>query len=107
MLIALFKSKKCNVLTCASTGIAADLLFEGTTAHSRFSIPLYYRKGDRLPFLTPQKQDILRTADVIILDEISAFHRDNFDFVDLICREADPDNNNLPFGGKVIHEFIT
>jgi len=50
-----------------------------------------------------EEAELLRKADVVIIDEISSLHTEIFNFVDNLLREIelDPLNKLLPFAGKV------
>jgi hypothetical protein len=67
------------VAACATTGIAAELLFEGTTVHRRFGpIPQdLSSESDSLIDLESEKANVIRAADVIIIDEVSGMHKVN------------------------------
>ncbi|CAN1823380.1 ATP-dependent DNA helicase pif1 [Linum perenne] len=71
-------------LVVASSGIAATLLPDGVTAHSRFKIPL---EIDNLSTCTVKKgsdvAELLKSATLIVWDEA-------------------PGENYVPFGGKVV-----
>lgn len=89
-----------EVAVTAYTGIAASHL-SGRTLHSwagltRGPIPDEKQERDRVranEYLT----DRIRRARVLIIDEISMLHPEQFDRVDLICRTAR--NSSEPFGG--------
>lgn len=100
------KADGLNVLAMASTGIAAELLHEGSTVHSRIcrakhidssTLPNVHRES---PFAA-----MLRNAHVLIIDEISMQHKDVLEFVDRQLRyvEDDPYLRKQPFAGKVIN----
>ncbi len=88
----------------ASTGVAAVNLPYGKTAHSYFGIPVEN--------LTPSSlskfyQDInqcnqIKKKKVIIWDEISMVHKDQFEVVNKLLKKIH--QNDLPFGGVT---FIT
>jgi hypothetical protein len=77
LLIAGLKAKGVNVAPCATTGIAAQLLFEGTTVHRRFGpIPQdLTADSDPLIELESEKAQVIRAADVVIIDEVSGMHK--------------------------------
>ncbi|CAI0458100.1 unnamed protein product [Linum tenue] len=93
-------NRKCVVV--ASSGIAATLLPNAVTAHSRFKIPLdidqtstcTVRKGTQLA-------KTLAEADLIIWDEAPMIHRLSFEAVDrTLC-----DIMNVPFAGEGYRPF--
>jgi len=90
-------------MATASTGIAAELFFEGATLHSKFKIPIDIT-DDMETFLDYENNYavILRALDVIIIDEVSAAHKDLIRFVDRMLCRIDRPNNDLPFAGKVL-----
>lgn len=89
-------------MVTASTGIASELLFEGSTMHNRLRIPLNI-KADTRPVVDNETElaAILREMDVLIIDEVSAVHKDVLCYVDRLLREIDRDNRNFDFAGKV------
>ena len=103
-LIARLKAKNFNVTVTASTGIAAILLFEGSTMHSKFRIPLKVKNSSE-PTVDYESRfaTILRQLDVLIIDEISAGHKDAIIFIHkTLCSIANAEDMDRPFGGKVI-----
>ncbi|CAN1217861.1 ATP-dependent DNA helicase pif1, partial [Linum perenne] len=95
------------VLVVASSGIAATLLPDAITSHSRFKIPLeidqtstcMVKKGTALA-------DLLSQASLIIWDEAPMVHRMSFEAVDrTLCDIMDIPLSGIgykPFGGKTI-----
>jgi len=103
-LIAQLYSDKKFVKVCASTGIAATLLINGATAHSTFGIP--NDVTDSTPSTVEFEKAFaanLRKIDVIIIDEISALHKNAFAFIDRQMKAAMAfPLKTYPFGGKVV-----
>ncbi|HUC01913.1 MAG TPA: PIF1 family DEAD/DEAH box helicase [Candidatus Paceibacterota bacterium] len=101
--IRFLEDHEVEVAVTAYTGIAASHL-SGRTLHSwagltRGPIPDEKQERDRVranEYLT----DRIRRARVLIIDEISMLHPEQFDRVDLICRTAR--NSSEPFGGLQI-----
>jgi hypothetical protein len=64
------------VAVCATTGIAAQLLREGTTVHRRFGPIPSPLKPDSAVFLDANdpRIELFYHADVIIIDECSGMH---------------------------------
>ena len=59
-------------LACASTGIASMLLVGGTTAHSRFGIPVPVNDESISTIrVTTERAEVIRQAVIIIWDEIT------------------------------------
>ena len=99
-------SKRCVVL--APTGVAA-VNARGSTIHSFFSLPLApylpdvpelkteYQMPERLRKLRKEKVKILRTLDLLIIDEISMVRADLLDAVDATLRRYR--RSSKPFGG--------
>ena len=83
----------------AASALAAMLLLGGTTAHSRFHIPIPANDGTICCFSSDDK-DLIRSADVILYDECSMVHRDVADTLDRSLRDLMGDPR--PFGGKVV-----
>ncbi|XP_010484906.1 PREDICTED: ATP-dependent DNA helicase PIF1-like [Camelina sativa] len=106
-LITKLRAMKKIVLPVASSGIAALLLPEDRTAHSRFKIPITLhehsmceiKKGSMLA-------ELIRKTDLIIWDEAPMTHRFAFEAVDRSMRdllaEDDPKAMHKLFGGKTI-----
>ena len=99
-------SKRCVVL--APTGVAA-VNAQGSTIHSFFSLPLCpylpdvpelkteYQMPERYRRLRKDKVKILRTLDLLIIDEISMVRADLLDAVDMTLRRCR--RSSKPFGG--------
>lgn len=91
----------------ASTGIAATLLFDGTTAHKRFAIPRDLRDDTPVRHVTIGQAEVMMAGDIIILDEITALHKNILDYIDKMLRftEQNAALKALPFAGKVLYFF--
>ena len=99
-------SKRCVVL--APTGVAA-VNARGSTIHSFFSLPLCpylpdvqelkteYQMPERLRKLKKEKVKIIRTLDLLIIDEVSMVRADLLDAVDATLRRYR--RSSKPFGG--------
>ena len=93
------KRKKISVGITASTGIAATHL-NGRTIHSWCGIGIEEHLDQRkLKKILHNKQtaDRIKTAKVLIIDEISMLDAKRFDLVDTVCRAVRGDLR--PFGG--------
>lgn len=98
--------KRCVVL--APTGVAA-INAGGVTIHSFFQLPLCpylpdvkelvteYQLPDARRQLRKEKVKIIKTLDLLIIDEISMVRADLLDAVDAVMRRYR--HNNKPFGG--------
>ncbi|CAL1402097.1 unnamed protein product [Linum trigynum] len=106
-IIAKLKSLSKIAIIVASSGIAATLLPNGTTAHSRFKIPLHVynistcsiKKGTHLA-------ELIREASLIVWDEAPMTHRHAFEaisrtFCDLMNVPLVGVGHKL-FGGKTV-----
>lgn len=83
------------VLCMAFTGIAAEKI-GGTTINSLFKIaPASFYYPERYHLV--DKDSPLRSADMIIIDEVSMLRPDMLDTIDRLCKIAR--NNGKPFGG--------
>ena len=91
---------KC-VLTYATTGIAADLLTNGRTAHSGFKlpIPLLETSTSSIRILSPESEKI-KKASLIIIDEASMLSGNALRVINNLLKEIM--NSQRPFGGKVL-----
>lgn len=86
-----------RVSVTATTGLAATHL-GGATIHSWSGIGVH----DELPedfedYLLKSRRDIIATADVLVIDEISMLHDYRLDMVDAVTRRVR--ENDRPFGG--------
>jgi len=92
------------VLCVASTGIAAQLLPGGRTAHKRFKIriPITDTSTCKITWGS-QTAELLRAAHLLIWDETPMTHRHVFDAVERtlqdIRRTSHDGDNDKPFGG--------
>lgn len=98
-LIAWCEAQQRTVLPCAATGIAATLLNGGATLHSTFSIPIYI--GGREEAKSCKNEEIVRTADLIIVDEISMLSCKVFDYLNKLLKNLS-ENPEKPFGGRCL-----
>uniref|UniRef100_A0A183BNP0 ATP-dependent DNA helicase n=1 Tax=Globodera pallida TaxID=36090 RepID=A0A183BNP0_GLOPA len=104
-IIAKTKAAGFNFLPMATTGIAAELLYEGQTVHKRLC------RAKHIDSSTPLNVDqeshfaeMLRNIDGMIIDEISMQHRDVLEYVDRLLRFVAPTDflKSLPFAGKAV-----
>ncbi|KAL3096906.1 hypothetical protein niasHT_028962 [Heterodera trifolii] len=103
-IIARAKSEGINFLPMASTGIAAELLYEGQTVHKRLC-RLKQVDSSTSPNVDNESNfaNMLRNIHGILIDEISMQHRDVLEFVDRLLRSvAAQQFKDLPFAGKVV-----
>uniref|UniRef100_A0A183CJY4 ATP-dependent DNA helicase n=1 Tax=Globodera pallida TaxID=36090 RepID=A0A183CJY4_GLOPA len=103
-LIARLKSKMaCRLLATASTGIAAQLLFEGATLHSKLRVPIDI-DDDTMPMLDYESDPakLLRALELLIIDEISIADKNVINYVDKLLRSIDVANQEKHFGGKIV-----
>jgi hypothetical protein len=89
-----------SVIACASSGIAAQLLTDGTTAHYRFKIPIKLTAAStcNVPHRSRAAAELL-AAHAIFWDEAPMTHRHGFEAVDRMLRDLT--KVNAPFGGKL------
>jgi hypothetical protein len=101
-LLATIRSQNKIVVATTTSGVAASIMPGGRTAHSRFKIPLTLDDG---AFCTFTKQSgtakLLRTASLIIWDEVTMMKRQGVEALDNSLRDI-MDCPNLPFGGKTM-----
>jgi DNA replication protein DnaC len=87
-----------NVLTCASTGIAA-INVGGDTAHRVFHIPVpafdapSFAKNKK-GAITKAQLNVIAKADVIIIDEISLLRNEAFRFLVKVLRKAEKEKGS-------------
>ncbi|CDY59563.1 BnaCnng35270D [Brassica napus] len=90
-------------LNVASSGIASLLLQGGRTAHSRFGIPINPDEFSTCTFIRGTDQaDLVKAASLIIWDEAPMMSRHCFESLDRSMLDICRDNENKPFGGKVV-----
>lgn len=68
-----------NIVKCAPTGVAA-LNIDGVTIHRTFGVPLGVLDHHGV-CISPEKLDVLKKSDVILIDEISMCRIDVFEYV--------------------------
>ena len=89
-----------RVVVVAPTGIAA-INAGGVTIHSFFQLPLHpFIPGAKIESrfaFSKEKRSILKTMDVLVIDEISMVRSDLLDAVDSVLRRFR--NRSRPFGG--------
>ena len=94
-----------RMIVVAPTGVAA-INAEGVTIHSFFSLPFtpfipkearVESENDRQYRFSRIKIDILRSLDLLVIDEISMVRADILDAIDEVLRRYK--NRNKPFGG--------
>ena len=94
-------------LAVASSGTAALLLKGGTTAHSRFNIPLEVDSNTTCG-ISPRSDlgDLIRMTKLIVWDEASMISKDIFEAIDRtfrdVCKLDNPALEDVPFGGKIV-----
>ncbi|KAL0396173.1 UNVERIFIED_CONTAM: hypothetical protein Scaly_0065700 [Sesamum calycinum] len=100
-LLASFRNDGCIILATTTSGIAANLLTGGRTAHSKFKIPIKFEPMAMCRF---SKQSdlcaLINRASTIIWDEAPMANRKGFEIVD--CTFRDMLGVDLPFGEKVM-----
>ena len=101
-------SAKKRSVVLAPTGVAA-VNAGGVTIHSFFQLPLCpylpdvkelvteYQMPDKFKFLRKERIQVIRTLDLLIIDEISMVRADLLDAVDMTLRRYR--RNSRPFGG--------
>ncbi|NCU40301.1 hypothetical protein EOL73_00895 [Candidatus Saccharibacteria bacterium] len=89
-----------HVSVTATTGLAATHL-GGTTIHAWSGIGIRDElETDFEDYLLKSRRDIIETADVLVIDEISMMHDYRLDMVDIVTRKVREDER--PFGGLQI-----
>jgi len=80
-------------LATASSGISATLLDGGTTAHSRFKIPIDIQSELTCNILAQRNlANLLRETDLMFWDEISMQNRYAFETVDHMLKDLHSDS---------------
>ena len=101
-LIHTVRSRGNIAVACAMSGIAAQLLPGGSTAHSLFGLPLDMPKFDATSSIRAQepRAEVLRRAVLILWDEASMVPLAALDAVERLLRDLTGDSR--AFGGKVL-----
>lgn len=95
-----------RMIVVAPTGVAA-INAQGVTIHSFFQVSfgpfLEGRQGDNgkdnyFKF-SKQKREIIRTLDLLVIDEVSMVRADLLDAIDYTLRRFRKGGRNVPFGG--------
>uniref|UniRef100_A0A0D3E8D8 ATP-dependent DNA helicase n=1 Tax=Brassica oleracea var. oleracea TaxID=109376 RepID=A0A0D3E8D8_BRAOL len=106
-IISRLRSRKQIVLPIASSGIAALLLPNGRTAHSRFNIPLKLSE-EKLCNIKPGTMlaELIEKTDLIIWDEAPMTHKHAFEALDKTLKDImsmkNPPAKDQNFGGKIV-----
>ena len=106
-IISRIRSKKQIVLPVASSGIAALLLPNGRTAHSRFNIPLNLTEN-KLCNIKPGTMlaELIEKTDLTIWDEAPMTHKHAFEALDKTLKDImsinNPSAKDQIFGGKTV-----
>lgn len=95
-----------RMIVVAPTGVAA-INAQGVTIHSFFQISfgpfIESRQGDKAKGsffkFSKQKREIIRTLDLLVIDEISMVRADLLDAIDYTLRRFRKGSGHLPFGG--------
>lgn len=89
-----------NVAITATTGLAATHL-GGATIHAWSGVGVADVLDDKHAHrLSKQRQDLIRKADILVIDEISMLHDFRLDMIDEIMRTVREDE--APFGGAQV-----
>jgi len=89
-------------LCTAASGIAAGLLYQGSTSHSKFKfpIPIFEESICTLPLQSERALE-MKSAKVLILDEAPMLHRYNIEALDRYLKELTGKRLEF-FGGKLV-----
>ena len=91
-----------RTVVLAPTGVAA-INAEGQTIHSFFQLPFgpilpgMKRESSKLYTMSKEKKNLIRTLDLLVIDEISMVRCDRLDAIDTELRKYK--NHSKPFGG--------
>ncbi|CAM4815698.1 unnamed protein product [Rotaria magnacalcarata] len=97
----LFRGQGVSVLTVAWTRIAANLLSEGRTVHSRFKLPVPLLETSTSSIRPNTKEvDTIGKTDVVIWDEAPMAPSYALKAADILLRDIM--NISVPFGGKIM-----
>ena len=89
-----------KILICAPTGIAA-LNIGGSTVHRVFKLPIDYVSNSYELNTSTETKDLLKAADIVLIDEVSMLRADTFSHVESKMRESS-NKSGSSFGGKQV-----
>lgn len=101
-LITYLKANNYKCIPVASSGISAELLSSGTTAHSKFKIPIPVMRNSmcHIPAQSLLASEI-KQANLIIWDEAPMMNKLAVEAVDRTLRDL-MEIPDIPFGGKAV-----
>src|SRR5436190_20950930 len=92
LVLAKVRSDEGIALATASSGIAVTLLDGGTTAHSRFKIPIDIQSDSTCNIPTQSNlADLIRETDLVFWDEAPMQNRHTFEAVDRTLKDLRSD----------------
>ncbi len=98
-ILAKVRSEKQVALATATSGIAATLLMNGRTIHSRCKVPIENLNAESFCNITKRDAtaELIRRCKVIVMDEDTMAHKHVFEAVERTFRDLR--GNDRPFGG--------
>ncbi|MCO5563734.1 hypothetical protein L7F22_017381 [Adiantum nelumboides] len=100
-LLSHLRGREKIALACASSGIAALLLSNGRTAHSRFKIPIDVKSHSTCNVkVTSNLANLIKQTALIVWDEAPMIHRHAFEALDKTLHDIM--QKDLVFGGKTM-----
>lgn len=100
-LLATIRSRGDVAIAVATSGVAASILPGGTTAHSRFKIPLEFANGRNCGISKQSSTGrLIHRARLIIWDEASMAKKEAIEALDTLLRDIM--DNDHPFGEKTV-----
>lgn len=101
-IIHMIKGLGYTTIAVGFTGIAASLLLDGTTIHSKFMIPININDNtESFIELNSEEAQIIQFSKIIILDEAVLMNKMHLDCIDRFCRNISK-IQYVPFGGKCV-----
>lgn len=104
LILAAIRSKNNIALAIASSGIAANLLDGGQTAHSALKLPLNIQDADS-PTCNISKNSgmgtVLKNCKIVIWDECTMAHKKSLEALNRTLQDL-RNNSQQPFGGAII-----
>lgn len=89
-------------LATAYSGIASKLLHNGRTLHSRLGVPIEIKENSTCEVpKTSAKAQLLKRAQLLVIDEVTMGHRHVFEAVDRTLRDVRDEPGKL-FGGMTV-----
>ena len=101
-IVASLRAQQKVALETATSGLAATLLLNGRTLHSRCKVPVEGLNEHSFCNISKREAlaDLIRKADFLVVDEVTMARKEVYEAVDRSFQDIR--GNNLPFGGITV-----